>query len=166
MSNIAIITDYYKENYDTWVKRLSGRCPSVMDAEDVVQEAFENAIKYEHTYSPGLASIATWMTHIINNTHRRMKRNEYSSTEIQESDLSTKEADEYEGDEQLFNKIKESIESVPSEGHRNILFLHLIAGYQVGEVARQVDVPVSGVKTIVRRFKHKVSKIYEECYST
>ena len=145
MSNVAIIEEYYKEQHFRWVKRLSRRVPSEMDAEDVVQEAFTQALTYQHTYNPELSSIATWFTNIVNNVHRRMKRHDFLSCEIKEEDWYTKEADEYECDELTCKRIVDHISTERRESHRNILFSHYIVGNKVGQVALQLDVPVETV---------------------
>lgn len=160
MDNKELITQYYKENFHKWVKRLSRRVPSEMDAEDVVHEAFTRALTYAHTFDPNISAIDTWFTNILNNTHRRMKRNDFLSCEIQEGDWFTKEADDYEDDEFTCKKIKEKISGVKHDHHRNVLFSHFIAGNKVGQVASQLNIPVATVKTIIKRFKKAVGEEY------
>lgn len=159
-TNKQIIEEYYAKHFNTWVKRVSRRVPGVMDAEDVVQEAFTQAFAYSHSFDKNISSFETWFTNIVNNVHRRMKRNDFMSCEIREDDWFTKEADEYEDDEFVCNRIKEKIRSVKHEHHRNVLFNYFIAGNKVGQIARQLDLPLEAVKTIVKRFRIKVGEEY------
>lgn len=161
MTNVEVITEYYSNNFDKIVKRVTRWVPGVMDAEDVVQESFVRALQYEHTFNSALSSVQTWFSNILNNVHRKMKRDEYLATvEIKEEDIYTREADEYEDEEDVHRKIKECISVEKKEQHRNVLFLHLIAGLKVSEVSRQLQIPVESVKTVVKRFKKTMGDRY------
>ncbi len=158
--NTEIITAYYEKSFSQWVKRIARRVPGVMDAEDVVQEAFVRALKYNHTFNPDIAKLETWFTNIVNNVHRQMKRHDFLSSEIKEDDWYTKEADEYEDDEFTCSKIQYHIGEEKREHHRNVLYTHFIIGCKVGEVARQQDMPVESVKTVIKRFKARMGELY------
>jgi len=160
VESLKLIEEYYAESFDTWVKRLAGRCPSIMDAEDVVQESFLRAMQYCNSFNPELSKLETWFSNIVNNTHRDMKRKEFNSVEVKEDDWFTKEADEYEDDEFTCSKISERIASVKRQVHKNILYTHFIVGCKVGEVSRQLDIPVETVKTVIKRFKKEVALAY------
>lgn len=160
MNNKKLIEEHYAKNFNTWVKRITRRVPGVMDAEDVVQESYTRALTYSHTFNSNISSIDTWFTNIVNNVHRSMKRNDFLSCEVREDDWYTREADEYEDDEFVCNKIQEKIENVNLSHHRNILFSYFIAGNKVSHTASQLNIPIEAVKTVVKRFKKKVGEEY------
>jgi RNA polymerase sigma factor (sigma-70 family) len=160
MTNQELIAGHYDLHFNMWVKRLSRRVPGIMDAEDVIQEAYTRALTYAHTFDSRVSSFNTWFTNIVNNVHRDMKRKDFLSCEIREDDWYTKEADDYEDDEFVCAQIQEEIKKIKLAHHRNILFSHFIAGNKVGQTAKQLDIPLEGVKTVVRRFKKNIGEQY------
>ena len=158
MNKKQMFEQYYRDTFDVWVRRKSRQVPNVEDAEDIVQEAFANALQYLHTFNPDLASLPTWFTNIVNNTHRKMKRDVLASVELRESDIYTKDADDSEHDEEVLELLKEAIGREKNSDHRNMLYLYLIAGLKGPQIASQLGIPVKTVEGTVYRFRKKFKK--------
>lgn len=158
MTNKGLLEDYYKATHGVWVKRLASRTPSIMDAEDVVQEAFLQALEFVDSYDPEMSSIQTWFTCIINRTHYKMRAKEYNSVEIQEGDIFTPPADEYEGDEDLYNRVVSYIKKEAKENKRQVLWLYFVSGVKMPDVARITDETIYNVRKIIERFKLDMRK--------
>jgi RNA polymerase sigma factor (sigma-70 family) len=64
-----VLTKFYRENYDEYLGRAKRCVGDHHYAEDVVQEAFENALKYSHTFQQE-KQLANWFNSVFMNTVR------------------------------------------------------------------------------------------------
>lgn len=153
---------YYKDSYNTWVKRIKSRGVSHEDAEDIVQEAFTTALTYIHTFNPDLSNLSTWFTRIVDQTFSKMRRDALASVEITEFDIYSREADEYEGDKEQSKQVIKLIAGEKNRSHKQILFLYFVKGFKARDVAEHLNETTNNVEMVVKRFKTKVRDKYEK----
>ncbi len=132
---------------------------SVVEAEDVLQEAFTEAFLKLNTYKFE-ASFGAWLKKIVVNTslNKLKKRNiqivELGENEIPDSyDEKTEEYTEYEVD-----KIITAIQRLP-DGYRVILELYLFEGYDHVEISQILNISVSTSRSQYSRAKMRLKSI-------
>ena len=153
---LSIIEKHYINNRDTLVKRFTRRAGSPQNAEDVVQQAYYNAIKYKDSFVMGM-DFGAWFNRIINNTLRRMKRAETQSTNIFE--------EEVDDEDPLFtNAVKGSvvkdIKSIEDETVQYILSLYFLHGYTMKEVMLVTNLEYKFIDNAVFKFKKHIKERY------
>ena len=156
------IEEHYRKKHKRLVILLSNRAGGRQNAEDVVQNAFELAIRYRYIYNPNLQPIDVWFNSILNNALRKFKTEEKRmgmSVEYNE------EMDEacplLEWEDDMINLIKWEVskKKVPM---RQALYLYLFRGYKPREIVQIVDMSNAYVRTSVKEFKQAMQKKYGE----
>jgi len=71
VTNLELIESYYKENFDKLVIRCRGKV-GVDYAEDVVQEAFYRALRYQRSFNPERHEVGAWIARIMGNCVNNM----------------------------------------------------------------------------------------------
>lgn len=155
-----LLEEFYEANHDKFVKMLTKRCGGVMNAEDVVQEAFLHAMRNWHTYDENIAKVSTWFNRILFQTFSKMKSREWDSVEIEEHHLISLDIDEEHGHERKLEDIKQFIYRVKNRGHKDILYLSLIVGLDDKQVASQLDESIYNVRQVLKRFRKKLRDRY------
>ena len=159
MSTRTAITDYYADNYDNLVRMVNRRTKNLSDAEDVVQEAFYNALKFEKSYNPSLASLKTWFNHLLNRTYSRMRSAEFDSEELKDTDIMDWGFDDRIANNEDVDAVKKYISSVTNPDHRNILYLSLLLGNSDKEVSTSLGFNMSTVRVTLCRHKEIIREM-------
>lgn len=152
------IEQYYTDNRDQIVKKISSWVGGKYNAEDVVQQGFANAIEYQNTYDPKYGNFEKWIRRIINNAARRFKSSERRggmSVEIREDHI-VDDRDRYE-DAELVARVEEEIEGHP---HKQVLSMYFLKQYDRGVIVSITDINENTVKKVIQRFKEKIKDKY------
>lgn len=154
---------FYAENFGQLVKRTASRCGSPFDAEDIVQTAFEKALKYGATYTEG-THLDRWFSVILNNT----LRDHQSAIRLGPV---TKPLEEHLDDiepiipNDILPVVREDIwRMAKQEGEPNatVLRLHLGFGFTCGEINDLVEgLTYRKINGIIWNFQQKVIKRYQ-----
>lgn len=151
---------YYKENFDGLVKKTNRVCGNYHDAEDIVQDAFERAVKYIHTCK----DMDRWFNTILRNTYRDFVRRKMNWPVTKPIEDCFDELEAVIVDYASPSMLKSVMEMVDREGepNRTILTLHIQWGFSQGEICCLVDnVSISNVNNTLNRFKQKVIKRFK-----
>lgn len=149
-----IIEQFYIDNRSLLVNRITRRAGSPENAEDVVQDAFERALKYKDSFDPNRQEIGAWFNTILNNTLVKFKRIEIvggMALEYEED----KHAESYtmsETDSDLVKKISEEISS-KSGDVRDVLHLYFEKEYKPTEIKEVLNIPYRTIQSYIYRFK-------------
>lgn len=157
-----IIEQFYKDNYQLLVKRIKARRMQEADAEDVVQEAFVRALKYQDSFNPDRQEIGAWFNTILNNSFKDYRHanftGDYSFTEEEHMN----EFDEAEitwMDQDLIVRIKKEVQEI-NENHRDIIELVVLNNYKYKEASQILDESIDNIKKVVYRFKQGLREKY------
>ena len=93
MSNVEAIELYYRQEYDKLVIRVRGKV-GVDWAEDVVQEAFYRALRYERSFDPARHEMGAWLSRILGNCVNAMMNERRGHPAMQPYDEFEEEAEE------------------------------------------------------------------------
>ena len=142
------ITDSYQNDRDKHIRKMANTLKYNKHlAEDIVQESYEKALKYENTYRPELGSFNTWFNSILYSTLRLYQKQNIKvdiNVEHLEGEIPRPE----------YNRVfVDRILSVNNEKHRRVLIAYFILGYNSSQVGRIYDdITSTNVTTICKRF--------------
>lgn len=129
----------------------------VMEAEDVMQEAFLSAFKKIKTYK-GEVSFGAWLKRIVvNRSLDYLKKKKVQFEEINER---TTQIEDYQmaAHEVDAKVLKAAIQDL-SDGYRVVLSLYLIEGYDHEEISQILGISNSASRTQLLRAKNKLREL-------
>ncbi|MDX2443186.1 MAG: RNA polymerase sigma factor [Bacteroidales bacterium] len=135
---------------------------SVVEAEDVLQEAFTEAFLKLKSYKYE-ASFGAWLKRIvINKCLNKLKKRNIQMIGVDEKDLpdSFEEDDEQNIDYEV-DKIITGVQKLP-DGYRVILELYLFEGYDHVEISQILEISVSTSKSQYSRAKKRLKSILND----
>lgn len=161
MDKLDLLGKAYEEYYDDLLKSSYAILKNVMDAEDAVQDGFELALRYFHTYNPEKGDIKPWLMRITRNKALRnldANRGRGTSVEFDEEMLEPIEMST-EGEE-LLKKVKAHIKNVDDADKRSALQLYFIDLARISDICTVCSLSRRSVRTIISNFKATMTDIY------
>ncbi len=145
--------------YEKYAGAMYNICLRIMnnvpDAEDMLQEAFYQVFKNIKSYR-GEATIGAWIRRIvINKCLNEIKKKTPCFIETDQVEAIEEEPVDEKNFTYTVDSIKRAIGDLP-DGYRVVLTLYLFDGLSHKEIAEQLDVSVSTVKTQYMRAKQKI----------
>ena len=154
------VEQHYRKNFNTLVKRLTKRAGTSWSAEDVVQGAYERAIKY---YRP-LADedFEKWFSIVISNSLRDFLAAERGYSPMFDEENVTEEAP-YEGcphyPEEIMREVFDLI-LTKSEVQIEILSLHFKHELSATDISQITDYSYAKTHQIIQRFRNELRDLY------
>ncbi len=162
-----MIEQYFRENYNILVKRIQARHMQLVDAEDVVQEAFVRAIKYSDSFNPERLEIGAWFNTILNNAFKDYRHANFTGDFSFTEEFTEEAVDGVNCTEKAITD-KDMVEHVKAEMSKlsntnaSIVQLSLLNGYKLKEVAQVLDLKLEHVRKTLFRFKKSMREKYDE----
>jgi RNA polymerase sigma factor (sigma-70 family) len=153
------ITDLYEKKKHHMMLRVQRRVGGMVNAEDVVQDAFCNAIQYAGGWD-GRKPIDRWFSTILNNAARDFKRQERLDGMVDEPEL-TDSADNVRFKSELVESLLGEIEEL-EEDNREALRAFLIFGWKATEIAKWSPLTANNIRVLVHRFRKDMQEKYGE----
>ena len=154
---------FFKNNYERHLKTINKILHNTEASEDVVQEAYYRACKYEQSYDSTRSSFNTWFNKILFNSLRDYQRSDKDSGVDHDADVEL-EIEVVSPSKTLENLhlIEQEISRFGRKGkNRRILELFYLKGYSSYEISQiEEDVSVSNVTSINHLFKRKLEDRY------
>ena len=149
-----MIEEHYKTHFKRLVKKYTRPAGTEWDAEDVVQTAYERAMKY---HVPGvIEDFDAWFAVLLRNAlidHLNKGRG-----------LSQDEFDEFDHEavptigHHVLVQTLETLIGVEPEDNRPILELHFLKGYSAREIYEHNKFSYPNTRKIIQRFRDKLKK--------
>jgi RNA polymerase sigma-70 factor, ECF subfamily len=140
--------------------RAMGLERSVDDAEDLVQDTFERALRNLHQFQPG-TNIRMWLFRIMYNLFvdkRRRRHAEPRNDNVEPADLAAPEPDPLEPWEHIdHDKVTATLAHLEPQ-FRDVLELHLVS-QTYREIGATLGIPPGTVGTRLLRARHKLRDI-------
>lgn len=152
MSN-EVIEKFYREHYKEFLKKVSRAAGTPWDAEDVVHDAFANALKY---YGPHVDDLDAWMSLVLRNAlyaHLNAERG-IQAEELEEYDHPA----ECQIDPMLLRLTVEKLLKDENPDHVPILEFHFLKGYSAKEIQEFNSYSYPNTRKIIQRFRDKIKK--------
>lgn len=158
-----MLESFYSNNHKRLVNQICRRVGNRDLAEDILQESFLRALRFESSYDPKKSPFRTWFNAIMNNTiydARRGKLDDFTEP-LDELSIGTKAIDT--DHESLSRDEKESIyqalKGTINLRHRRVAELFYVLGYSTKEITMiEEGLTQSNVTTIVLRFRGNIMK--------
>ena len=154
------IEQHFIENRVMYLKVLVHRAGTPEGAEDVIQDAYERALRYKGSYRSSGKPFTTWFNAILNNALRDYKAKERRlgmSVEYDESldeGVSLQDCEE-ETVEQI--RLEVSRKKFPV---RQALHLYFFKQYKPREIAQVLEMTNGYIRTSVKEFKQQMRAKY------
>lgn len=153
------IEDHYIVNRNKLVKRMSFRAGSIEAAEDIIQTAYERALRYCNTCD--FTRFNQWFSMLINNAFHDYRNEErgYSDIEADVDDNPDTGCPHYS--DRIISEVYELVDT-KSESQIEILSLHLKHGYRPIDIARITEYSYAKCWQVIERFRNEVRELYSE----
>ena len=138
-----------------------GLCGSVDDAEDLVQSAYERALRRLHQWSPG-TRLDSWMYRIVqslwlNQIEARKVRSRHREREAMARDSLPAGAEEPHEAHLTLRAVRRHLQQIPQE-QRVVLLLVAVEGFSYQEAAELLSVPVGTVTSRLGRARRALTE--------
>ncbi|MBL7969266.1 MAG: RNA polymerase sigma factor [Prolixibacteraceae bacterium] len=144
---------YYKPMYNVCLRMVGNQ----VEAEDVMQEAFLNALTRIDTYE-GKVSFGAWLKRIvINRSLDQLKKRKVKFEELNEKIPDEEPVSLNIGEIQM-EYLKKAIQKLP-DGFRVVLSLYLLEGYDHEEIAQILGITNVSSRTQFMRAKLKLRQL-------
>lgn len=157
-AQLEIYNRYYKAMYNTALRIVKDSA----EAEDVMQESFLNAFTKLHTFK-GDVTFGAWLKRIVINNSIYHYRKHQKKREVGLDDIMYKVEDtdvvaSDHGETGLkAQKVLETMKHL-KDNYRISLTLHLIEGYDYGEVSKIMEISYANCRTTISRAKESLRK--------
>lgn len=155
---MTIIEEHYKRSFNRLVKRLSFRAGSPQDAEDIVQDAYERALKYIDAYDVE-QDFEIWFGRIMFNClkdHNKKSRG-YTVVEFEEHHGGGEDCRMLP--KEALDQIWKRIDSKPAE-FAEILRLHFKNGYSINDINKIVGGKYDATAQTIKRFRLEMREMF------
>ncbi len=151
-AQMELYNRYYHAMFNTAFRIIN----NVVDAEDVMQEAFLSAFKKLEQYS-GKATFGAWLKRIVVNRSLDFLKHKKEFVDIEELDVSDEFFSDVADDNVAFKikVIKECLHNMPI-AQRVILSLYLFEGYDHDEIASILNISAEASRARYSRAKRKL----------
>ena len=147
---------YYKPMYNICLRMVGNE----VEAEDVMQEAFLNALTKIDTYE-GKVSFGAWLKRIvINRSLDQLKKRKVKFEELNEKIPDEEPVSLHIGEIQM-EYLKKAIQKLP-DGFRVVLSLYLLEGYDHEEIAQILGITNVSSRTQFLRAKLKLREMLQK----
>ncbi len=155
---IPIIEQHFIENRRKLIKKMGFRAGTPEDAEDVVQEAYARAIKYQKSFDG--TNLDRWFHTILNNVLREFKNTQkgYATVEYEEEE---DQAVEYIYPTRVMAEIYEMIDKRPVV-QKEILTLFFTQEYSAKDISALLPYSYAQIHQVIQRFRNELKEIYRE----
>jgi len=152
------LLQHYKQHHDKLVKRLAFRAGTVWDAEDVVQEAYANALKYFNSFDG--TDFNKWFSTILTNCLKEHKNNEkgFGKEDFEEDDFEAVHASHQV--KKTYEEVKELIESKP-DVQKEILKMWFNEELSSRDISKITGHTHGNCRQIIKRFRDELKGRYK-----
>ena len=151
---MTIIQQHYEANFDRLVKTYSFRSGTQWDAEDIVQEAYANALKYFHSFDG--TDFNKWFSGIIRNTFKDYMRKAqgFSTEEFEEEEFFADNLPSEMNDE-----ITKMIDA--KKGDSYVVLKHwFVDDLKPKDIALVTGITPVNCRVIIKRFRDDLKLVY------
>ena len=152
------VEQHYRENKLKYLKGLTFRSGTQWDAEDILHDAYERAIKYAPSFNGD--DFGAWFRTILNNAlrdHMNASKGHFISLdEIEEEAITCPHYTD-----RIMEDVYEIIKSKPSV-QKEVLTLHIKQDYSAVDISRITDYSHNNCKQIIFKFRKEMKERYGE----
>lgn len=130
-------------------------------AEDLVQDTFERALRFEHTYEPG-SNLQGWLTRVMHNVFvSGCRRRGVEIRVLRQMALAGRDAAERPQQPWLSPKVERALNDLP-EKIGSVVRLVDLQDMSYGDAASELEVPVGTVMSRLHRGRKRLAACLQE----
>jgi RNA polymerase sigma factor (sigma-70 family) len=156
---LKLIEQHYLDNRQRLVKKLTFRAGTPEAGEDIVQTAYERAIRYRRSCDP--ERFNQWFAMLLNNALRDYKNEERGYTPLEDGEEEPDDTGCPHYPEHILREILELIDT-KSEVQIEVLTLFFKQGYSAIDISRLTDHSYAKSHQIIQRFRNELKDLYRE----
>jgi|TARA_Y100000310_G_scaffold161131_1_gene161067 DNA-directed RNA polymerase specialized sigma24 family protein len=141
-----IIEQHYRTNRLKLVKRYGGGA----NAEDIVQQAYTNALSY---WTEDIDNFDHWFNTLLSNANKKFHIAEKQHGMVHQEDIMLPQSDPL-----VHAMTAEVVDCITNHRYAHILRPFFVHGFTSKEVADQVPEKHANVRVIIHRFKQEMKK--------
>ncbi len=155
---IPTIEEHYQANKQKLTKKVAFRVGTPEDGEDVVQEAYYRAIRYQRSFDG--TNFDRWFSTILNNTLREHKNTSkgFSTTDFDEEEMEGTPCILYPS--AVMAQVYELIDT-KSPLQIEILMLYFHQEYTARDISHILPYPYKQIHQIIQRFRNELKELYK-----
>lgn len=153
---MKLLEEHYRENRIRMLKRLTYRAGTEWDAEDILHDAYERALKYASSFNG--QNFGAWFNTILNNALKEHK-NASKGIFIPIEDIEEEGIPCSHITDQMLKEVYQLIKA-KAPVQQEILFLHIKQDYSAIDISRITEYTYSNCHQVIRRFREEVKGIY------
>lgn len=153
------IVRHYKKNRLKLVNSIKRFVKTYENAEDVIQDAYEIALRYS-TSPIEIKNLNSWLTIVIKNCARDFLRRERGDVQV-EFDEFDHEAEPFRTDLLRLRREIKAIIKTKNEANQNILHMFIFQDLSAKEIYTLTDYSSSQIKQAIYRFRLEMKELYE-----
>jgi RNA polymerase sigma factor (sigma-70 family) len=159
--NVPDIESHYVKNRDRIIKRVSFRIGNNFHgAEDIVQTAYERAIRYHRSFSGNLFD--NWFSTILNNCLREYQNAERGYVQQDENEEDVGEGSECPSYPRYIMREVFELINTKSDAQMEVLNLFFKQEYTAVDISRITSIPYGRAHQIIQRFRNELKELYRE----
>lgn len=168
MNNNQLISNYYSKHRDEIVHFVAVRIIHSDDAQDMVQDIFLRLLGSRHLITPQTLPclVYTMARHSVSDYFRRRRVCEEYEHFVKRSASDSKfehtDIESVISARQLVERMERSLVRLP-EACGRIYRLHIYDGLQVGDIARQLELPYKQVENRLGQARHHIRHQFKAC---
>lgn len=157
--SVDAIMELYDE-FPRYCKRIQGRVGGIVNAEDVVQEAFSRALRYKDSYSND-NPIEHWFNTILMNSVSDFQRIERLGglSDGYEEEEGTDSMDNSQFKSEMVERVLNHLEEYDKDS-RKVLEASLVYGWLPREIAEFSPLSANHIRVTIHRFKEAMRVRY------
>ena len=156
---IPQLTEHYNKNRQRLVKRTTFRVGSSAAAEDIVQTAYERALRHLKAFRGEDKFFDRWFTTIVNNSLREYQNNEKGYSHREEDEETSLDVPHYPS--RVMAEINRMIDE-RSVDHQEVLKMYFQQEYTATDISHITQHSYAKVHQIILRFRNELKEIYKE----
>lgn len=151
------VENHFRNNYLAMFKQAKGMLKDHHYAEDAVQDAMYQALKYGHE---GVENFDGWIGMLLYNACRKMAKDIKAKGVTMEVDPHLFPVEVFDVSPESLINLSEVIEKLfPDSVERKALILWIIKGYEVKDLSRDFNIPKSRFYYMWRMVKEEASGV-------
>lgn len=158
--DIPLIIEHYVLNRQKLVKRMTFRVGSSAAAEDIIQTAYERALRY-HSKGGVVEKFDQWFGIVLRNALCEYQNNEKGYSQGNEEDDEHVEGSEAHFPDRIRAEILWMIED-RSKDHQEILTMYFQQEYSAKDISQITEYSYAKVHQTIQRFRNELKEIYKE----
>lgn len=159
MIDVGEITAHYEKNYKRLVNYFKRVAKTYENAEDIVQDAYEIALRYSSS-DVEVKDFERWFSTVLKNCMRDFLKKEKGDSSV-EFDEFEHEAKPFRTDLLRLEREIKAILETKNDANKDILYMFIFRDLSAKEIYMLTDYSSAQIRQAIYRFRSEMKELYE-----